>query len=160
VLRLPTHQPRLTREDEKLWQRLEPLLMVDDLRPPRVRELAEALALEPETTTRLMKRFERFGRVASVAANRYFLPATIARLIDVVRELAAADLSGSFTAAAFKDRAGVGRNLTIEILEYLDRVGVTRRIGDSRIVVDDAAAALAECTGRNEFGRSRDQAAT
>jgi len=142
VLRLPTHQPRLTREDEKLWQRLEPLLMVDDLRPPRVRELAEALALEPEITARLMKRFERFGRVASVAANRYFLPGTIARLTDVARELAAADPSGSFTAAAFKDRSGVGRNLTIEILEYLDRVGVTRRTGDSRIVVDDAVAAL------------------
>jgi hypothetical protein len=74
VLRLPTHQPRLTRDDEKLWQRLEPLLAVDDLRPPRVRELAEALGLEPEATARLMKRFERFGRVASVAANRYFLP--------------------------------------------------------------------------------------
>ena len=116
--------------------------MVDDLRPPRVRELAEALALEPEITARLMKRFERFGRVASVAANRYFLPGTIARLTDVARELAAADPSGSFTAAAFKDRSGVGRNLTIEILEYLDRVGVTRRTGDIRIVVDDAVAAL------------------
>ena len=47
VLRLPEHQPRLTREDERLWQRVEPLLAVDDLRPPRVRELAEALGLEP-----------------------------------------------------------------------------------------------------------------
>ena len=53
VLRAQTHQPRLSREDERLWQRIAPLLAVDDLRPPRVlRELAEALGLEPEAAWR------------------------------------------------------------------------------------------------------------
>ena len=136
VLRLPTHQPRLSREDERLWQRIvAKLLAVDDLRPPRVRELAEALGLEPEAAARLMKRYERFGRVAPVAGNRYFLPETVARLAAVARELADSVPEGAFSAAAFKDRSGVGRNLTIEILEYLDRIGVTRRVGDARVVL-------------------------
>ena len=104
-----------------------------------MRELAEALGLDPEATTRLMKRFERFGRVAPVAGNRYFLPATVARLAAVARELAESEPAGAFTAASFKDRSGVGRNLTIEILEYLDRIGVTRRVGDIRIVLFSAA---------------------
>jgi selenocysteine-specific elongation factor len=137
VLRLPTHQPRLNRDDERLWQRIEPLLAAPDLRPPRVRELAEALSLDPDAVARLMKRFERFGRVAPVAANRYFLPETIARLADIANELAEADAAG-FTAGAFNERAKVGRNLTIEILEYLDRSGVTRRVGDTRMVVRGA----------------------
>lgn len=135
VLRLPEHQPRLTRDDEKLWQRLEPLLAANDLRPPRVRELAEALGIEPEATIRQLKRFERFGRVAAVASNRYFLPETVTRLADMARELAESDSSGTFTAASFKDRSGTGRNLTIEILEYLDRIGVTRRVGDARAML-------------------------
>ena len=42
--------------------------------------------------------------------------------------------AGSFTAALFKDRSGIGRNLTIEVLEYLDRIGFTRRVGEARIV--------------------------
>jgi selenocysteine-specific elongation factor len=134
VLRLPSHQPRLTREDERLWRQVEELLAAPDLRPPRVRELAEALGLEPEAALRLMKRFERFGRVAPVAPNRYFLPETVDRLAAVARELADGE-EGTFTAAAFKDRSGVGRNLTIEILEYLDRIGITRRVGDARVVV-------------------------
>jgi selenocysteine-specific elongation factor len=142
VLRLPEHQPRLSRDDERLWQRIETLLAVDDLRPPRVRELAEALGFEPEAAARLMKRFERFGRVAPVAANRYFLPETVARLADIARELADTDANGTFTAALFKDRAGVGRNVTIEILEYLDRIGVTRRVGDARIVLRGGDAAF------------------
>jgi selenocysteine-specific elongation factor len=142
VLRLPEHEPQLGRDDERLWQRVEPLLAVDDLRPPRVRELAEALGIEPEATARHLKRFERFGRVAPVAANRYFLPGTVARLADLARELADDDPEGSFIAASFKDRSGVGRNLTIEILEYLDRIGVTRRVGDRRIVLRGGDAAF------------------
>jgi selenocysteine-specific elongation factor len=135
LLRLSSHQPRLSREDERLWQRIEKLLAVPDLRPPRVRELAETLGLEPDAATKLMKRYERFGRVAPIAANRYFLPETVERLTEIARELAENEPVGAFTAAAFKDRSGVGRNLAIEILEYLDRVGITRRVGDARIVV-------------------------
>jgi selenocysteine-specific elongation factor len=140
VLRLPAHQPRLSRDDEKLWRRVEPLLTTPDLRPPRIRELAETLGLRPEAMLQLMKRYERFGRVAPVADNRYFLQETVERLANVARELADGDPNGTFTAAAFKDRSGVGRNLTIEILEYLDRIGITRRVGDARMVVASASA--------------------
>jgi selenocysteine-specific elongation factor len=133
--RLPEHQPRLTRSDERLWERLCPLLAAGDLRPPRVRELAAALELEPEAVARLLKRAERLGRVARVADNRFFLPETLARLADIARELAASSPEGTFTAASFKDRSGVGRNLTIQILEFLDKTGATRRTGDARVVL-------------------------
>ena len=135
MLRLPEHQPRLSREDERLWARVQPLLEEGEMRPPRVRELAAALNLEPEPLTRFLKRVERFGRVAAVAPNRFFPPEMIMRLADLAAELAAQSSERSFTAALFKDRSGIGRNLTIEVLEYLDRIGVTRRVGDARIVL-------------------------
>lgn len=34
---------------------------------------------------------------------------------------------GSTCAADFRDRLGVGRKLAIQILEYFDRIGFTRR---------------------------------
>ncbi|HVC54439.1 MAG TPA: selenocysteine-specific translation elongation factor [Stellaceae bacterium] len=139
VLRLPEHRPRLSREDERLWERAQPLLAADDLRPPRVRELAAALGIEPEPFARFLRRVERFGRVVPVAANRVFLPATIARLADLAADLAAEQPEHAFTAALFKDRSGIGRNLTIEVLEYLDRIGLTRRVGDARIVLREPA---------------------
>jgi selenocysteine-specific elongation factor len=135
VWRLPEHQPRLTQADERLWERVRPLLAVEDLRPPRVREIAAALALEPAAVERFLSRAERLGRVAKVADNRFFLPETLARLADIGRELAEGSSEGTFTAATFKDRSGVGRNLTIRILEYLDKMGATRREGDTRIVL-------------------------
>ncbi|HEV7994867.1 MAG TPA: selenocysteine-specific translation elongation factor [Stellaceae bacterium] len=133
--RLPEHRPRLSNADEKLWERAHPLLGAAGLRPPRVREIAAALSLEPEAAARFLGRAERLGRVAKVADNRYFPPETLAQLADIARELADASPEGSFTAQMFKDRSGVGRNLAIHILEYLDRMGATRRIGDARIVL-------------------------
>ena len=135
IWRLPEHEPRLTRSDERLWERVHPLLAAADLRPPRIRELAAALELEPEAVERFLTRAERLGRVARVADNRFFLPETLARLADIACELAGSSPEGTFNAATFKDRSGVGRNLTIEILEYLDKMGATRRTGDARIVL-------------------------
>jgi selenocysteine-specific elongation factor len=135
VWRLPEHRPRLTQADEKLWNRVRPLLAAEDLRPPRVRELAAALGLEPDVVERFLNRAERLGRAARVADNRFFLPETLAHLAEIARELADGSPDGTFTAATFKDRSGVGRNLSIRILEYLDKMGATRRMGDARIVL-------------------------
>ena len=142
VWHLPEHRPRLTAADERLWERIRPLLEVEDLRPPRVREVASALAVEPAAVLRLLSRAERLGRVAKVADNRFFLPQTLARLAEIAEELTASSPEGTFTAATFKDRSGVGRNLTIQILEYFDRMGATRREDDARIIL----------RGREAFG--------
>jgi selenocysteine-specific elongation factor len=133
--RQPDHRPRLTQADERLWARVEPLLEAVELRPPRVRELAAELALDPQAVERLLHRAVRLGRVAKVVDNRFFLPQSLARLAAIARELADESPEGTFTAATFKDRSGIGRNLTIQVLEHLDRMGVTRRQGDARIVL-------------------------
>ncbi|HVH75391.1 MAG TPA: selenocysteine-specific translation elongation factor [Stellaceae bacterium] len=133
--RLAEHRPRLSEADERLWQRVRPLLGAQGLRPPRVRELAEALALEPEPMQRFLARAERFGRVAQVADNRFFLPETLIELAQIAQALAADGPDGSFAAASYKDRSGLGRNLTIQLLEYFDRMGLTRRTGDVRVVL-------------------------
>jgi selenocysteine-specific elongation factor len=39
---------------------------------------------------------------------------------------------GEITPAAFRDRFGTTRKYTIPLLEYLDREGVTMRVGDRR----------------------------
>ena len=39
-----------------------------------------------------------------------------------------------FTVIQFRDQSGIGRNLCIEILEYFDRVGFTKRDGNARFL--------------------------
>jgi hypothetical protein len=48
-----------------------------------------------------------------------------------------------FTAAQFRNATTLGRNLSIEVLEYFDRMRFTRRVGEARMVVGPAAQLLA-----------------
>ena len=134
VLRLPSHQPRLAPADEAQWPQLQALLAAGALRPPRVREVAEALAQEPAATEALLARLERFGRVLRVAPNRFFLPETVAALAREAASLAEPD---GFTAADYNRRTGIGRNVAIEVLEFLDALGLTRRTGELRHMLGD-----------------------
>jgi selenocysteine-specific elongation factor len=142
VWRLPDHRPVLASLDEALWPRIQAALREAGARPPRVRELAEVLSIGPEAMEALMLRLERFGRVARVASNRFFLPETVAALGDIARQLAIASEEAGFTAAEFNKRTGIGRNLAILVLEYLDAIGVTQRAGDLRHVVRPAWEAM------------------
>jgi selenocysteine-specific elongation factor len=92
------------------------------LRPPWVRERAAALALEPEAVERLLRRAERLGRVARVAENRYFLPESLdAPGRDRAR--ARRPIAGRlFHRHGLQGCSGVGRNLSIAIREYLDKM--------------------------------------
>ena len=74
-----------------------------------------------------------------MAENRFYHPAALRRLAEVAERLAADEEGGRFDAKSFRDASGIGRNLTIQILEFFDGAGLTRRIGDARIVVKRAA---------------------
>ncbi len=140
--RLPHHHPVLAPLDEARWTRINSILAAADLRPPRVRELATEMGATPEDMEALLRRFERFGRLVGIASNRFFLPETIMALGEIANALATESEEAGFTAAEFNKRTGIGRNLTIIVLEYLDTIGVTRRAGDLRHVVRSAEAAM------------------
>ncbi len=131
----PGHRAALAPEEEALWRRVEPLVMEGGLRPPRVRELADMLKVDHVRVEGVLRQAGRFGLVRRVADNRWFPPDALRGLADIAETLAAESADGRFTAAAYKDRSGIGRNVTIELLEFFDREGFTRREGDARRIV-------------------------
>jgi len=135
VFHLPDHAPQLAETDQRLWDRLAPILDEAGLRSCRIRELAPALDQTPDETEALLVRLERFGRLLRVARNRFFLPEMVGRLGAIAADLAQETEAGAFTAAEFNQRSGIGRNLTIEVLEFLDSLGVTQRVGELRHIV-------------------------
>ena len=67
-----------------------------------------------------------------LAPNRFYLPATVDALLECARQLASEAPDASFDAAAYRDRTGIGRNLTVQVLEFMDREGLTRFDGTRR----------------------------
>ncbi|WP_181965242.1 MULTISPECIES: SelB domain-containing protein, partial [Klebsiella] len=68
--------------------------------------------------------------------DRYYRNDRIVQFAQRVRELDR--LRGSTCAADFRDTLNVGRKLAIQILEYFDRIGFTRRRGNDHILRDKA----------------------
>lgn len=135
LYRLPGHRAERDPADERMWQRVQPLLDVPDSRVPVFSDLLTALKMTAPLLEGFLLKFVKQGALVRVSPKRYFLPAMIARQAACVRELAANAPDGRFTAADFRDRSGLGRNAVIEILEHFDATGLTRREGDSRVVL-------------------------
>ncbi|MGA0531008.1 selenocysteine-specific translation elongation factor [Hansschlegelia sp. KR7-227] len=131
-IRLPGHAARLAPADEALWARVAPLLGGDArFRPPRVRDLADALGATEADVRRTLKLLCRLGRVDEIAHDHFFLRETTAELVTAATDVARTE-EGVLTAARFRDRLDNGRKVAIQILEFLDRHGVTIRRGDER----------------------------
>lgn len=128
----PDFQAALSNEEAALWQRLKPLLATEGSAPPRVLELADSLSEPSETILRTLISATRLDLLHPVAKNRFFLASSLHILAQ-----RATELGDHFTAAAFRDATGLGRNVTIEVLEYFDLLGFTHREGNARIIIGD-----------------------
>ncbi|MBX3604062.1 MAG: selenocysteine-specific translation elongation factor [Piscinibacter sp.] len=147
LLRRPGHQARLAEPDAVLLQRLQAVMTPFGLRPPPLGELAPLLDLPLREAADTFQRLARLGYLVQVARNRFFLPETVQALMQVARDTAAAAPEGGFDAASFRDRSGVGRNLSIQLLEFFDRIGLTRYRAERRCIVDNGEAAAAGAAG-------------
>jgi len=90
---------------------------------------------EPQVRS-LLQRMTMLGDTYEVMHDRFFTHEAIAELARIALELAVA--KGEVTAAEFRDHIGTGRKLAIRILEYFDKTGFTRRVGDAHRVRDPA----------------------
>lgn len=132
TLRLPMHRAALSDNETALWEKVRPMMEEGGLRPPRVREIAEELSQPPQVIERFLFRAARLGIVHAVAKNRFYPPATMRDLGRLAVGLAEKSQDEMFSTADFRDATGVGRNVTIQVLEYFDRIGFTQRIGEGR----------------------------
>ncbi|MEO8280479.1 MAG: selenocysteine-specific translation elongation factor [Ideonella sp.] len=126
---LPEHGVRLSAIDERLIQKIMPLLVTTGFEGTWVRDLARDSG-ESELLLRVtLARVAQRGELFQVVKDLYYPPATMARLTAIAREIACRE-RGEIIAATFRDATGLGRKRAIQILEHFDRIGLLRRVGD------------------------------
>ena len=129
---LPSHIAALSTEEQALLKQVHSLLDADQ--SPSAGDLAKALGLPLATLEAQLKRLAKRGALVQVSAKRFYLPERLASLARCAAALAA---QAPFSARQFRDAAGIGRNAAIEVLEYFDGKGFTRRTGDARSVAGE-----------------------
>ena len=127
---LPSHQAQLPEELAQLWNKLEPQL--DQLQPPSSGDLAKLWRTDHKTLERNLKELTKRGRLVHIAEHRYYLPQQLEKAATAVKALAA---TKPFSVKEFRDHTQIGRNVAIDLLEYFDSKGFTKRRDNERVLL-------------------------
>ena len=139
TVRLPEHRVTLGTNDERAWPRVARALDPAKGSPPSLRQAAEQLKIDEAELGALLRRATNAGLVVPVTRTRFVPLDAVSGLAAHAESLAGKLPEGRFTAAEYKNHAGIGRNFAIELLEFFDRSGFTERLGDRRRVRRPAA---------------------
>ena len=132
-LHLPEHKAGFTEEQQSIWLRVADLFADE---PWWVRDLAKEAGVEEALMRAVLRQAAQQGMITAIVKDRYYRNDRIVAFAKMIRDL---DLErGSTCAADFRDTLNVGRKLAIQILEYFDRIGFTRRRGNDHILRDKA----------------------
>lgn len=115
---------------EEGLQRLVAAVEAAGLEAPSADELAAGLGLP--SAGALVRRAIEAGSILAVDRDRVASPAALARFRET---LAAIGARGDISPAAVREHLGLSRKYLIPLLEWADRQGVTRRVGDVRVLI-------------------------
>ena len=99
------------------------------MEPPSIKELEEKL--QQNGLLPVLRRMASEGQLVAIERDRFFSTNAAQRFLGAVAELG---LTEPVTPARLRDRLGVSRKFLIPLLEWADRSGVTRRVGDTRVL--------------------------
>lgn len=131
-LHLPEHAARMNAAEEQLAQQILPPLLEGGFDPPWVRTLAQDTGAAETLVRQTLASLARRGEVFQVVKDLYYPLPTVERLAAIARECMAD--GEAVQAAAFRDATGLGRKRAIQLLEFFDRVGFTRRVKDTHLL--------------------------
>ena len=129
--RIPRINDSLPPDLQALWDKLKPEL--DQMQAPSSGDLAKQLNLPLAALEKQLIALTKHGKLIHLGAHRFYLPARLQSIAGIVQDMV--ESSGSMTVKTFRDQTGIGRNVAIEVLEYFDGKGFTKRQGNERVIL-------------------------
>jgi selenocysteine-specific elongation factor len=135
-LQLPQHATALSESDRELARQLQLLIIEGRPEPPWVRDLAVALRQPEERVRHILRRQAASGALCQIVHDLFYDSERVDTLAGILASMARE--RGSVDAASYRDAIGLGRKRSIQILEFFDRVGYTRRVHDVHVLRKDS----------------------
>jgi selenocysteine-specific elongation factor len=130
-VRLAGHRISLQTDEREASARMESAFESAGLTVPSASEVVKASGIDPVRSRTLMTILLRDKRLIRVAEDLMFH----ASAIDGLKAGLVMRRGQRFSVADFKEWTGVSRKYAIPLLEWLDAQRITRRDGDSRVVL-------------------------
>lgn len=131
LLHLPEHIPVLSEREKALAEQILPLVEAGGSNPPWVRDIAKQLGAEEADVRQVLRRLNRQGEIFQVVNDLFYHRKALQEMATLLLSLEPQD---NIVTADFRDASGLGRKRAIQILEYFDRAGLTRRVRERRLV--------------------------
>jgi selenocysteine-specific elongation factor len=131
MVNLPGRGDELTREESGLSRSILDELERGGLSPPSPAEICATVGAKKQIFDGVLRFLHQRKKVARLPQGLFIAASSLEKLAE---DLRATDWT-SFGVGQFKDRFGLTRKWAIPLLEYLDSVGVTRRVGNERQIL-------------------------
>ncbi|MBU4033646.1 MAG: SelB C-terminal domain-containing protein, partial [Proteobacteria bacterium] len=133
VVRLASHQVSLKADAQSIRAEMEIFYGEAGLTPPTVRELQERFAKYSAPLVReVLDLLVREQVLVKISEDLYFPGKALAELQEKLVAFIKKD--GEIDAPRFKNLTGLTRKFSIPLLEYFDKIKVTIRVGDKRLL--------------------------
>ncbi len=137
LLRIPGREALFTGEEREIRKKVLTTYLGTGFHPPKADKAHDAVALPRPVIQKMMKTLIQSGDLVTISPDLLLHNEVLqnARLVilDEIRTV------GSVDTGRFRDLlGGPGRKVAIELLEYFDRIGLTRRIDNkgARVLAD------------------------
>jgi len=132
---LAGHSVSLTPDEARARDAIEAAVRAGGLKPPDAADLAALVGAGQPVVDRMVSLLVRQKVLVRLDTLLYHAAALAGLKADVAALKGGSAEPPRLDVAAFKDRYGITRKYAIPLLEFLDRERVTRRVGESRIVL-------------------------
>jgi selenocysteine-specific elongation factor len=130
IIRAKDHKVTLLKEQEEARTQIEQTYLKAGLEPPYFKDLENSI--KAGGSRDVLETMVKDGTLIKVKEDLYFHTKAIedlrGRLIDFIHR------KGDITTSELKNITGVSRKYTIPLIEYFDKIQLTVRIGDKRIL--------------------------
>ncbi len=132
-VRLSGHEVTLQIDEQEVREKIGGLYKEAGLKPPNLKDVLALFAEIPEKQIRqVIDLLLRNGTLVKVNEALFFHAEALAQLAGRIQEYIREQ--GEIDAPRFKDLTGLSRKFSIPLLEYFDKIKLTIRVGDKRIL--------------------------
>ncbi len=130
VLRLPEHRVTLGQDQSQLKESILEQYEKAGTTPPNLNDVLQALNIESKEAAPILQLLTEEGRLVKIKDGLYFSSQALERIKDLVEQYF--QKHEELGPKDFKELTGLSRKYSIPLLEYLDKIKFTIRVGDVR----------------------------
>lgn len=129
----PDHKIALTQMEKEIWELIQPLFATTN-QALWVRDIALELGQDEQSIRNLLYKIGKLGYLVPIVKDRFLTYEQIVSFANQIKDFIAQN--GEISVNQFRDQIGYGRKLTVQLMEYYDRVGLLRRKGNAHLLRD------------------------